>query len=203
MSDRFENLKKIPQGPAARLLADANMKLDTELEAPVSASVGEVLAELEGKAAHVDMLKVIAAALPPRECVWWACLAAHDVPAKTVSPVLKAAEAWVFKPTDESREALQNLMAVADPGDDQALCGTAAYYGDGTLGLGELADQPAPPGIVAAMALAQNFFCLKGRDDDQEHMLVLIERGLDIARGGNGRVTGAAAGAMPEGATEG
>ena len=188
MSDRFKNLKKIPEGPAARYLAAANMKLATELEAPVSAPVSAVLEELAGKDAVLDMLKLLAAALPPRECVWWACLAAHDVPAKKVSPVLKAAEAWVFKPTEENREALKRTLEAVEPGDDQALCGTAAYYGDGTLGTGPLSKEAAPPGVVAACALGQNMLCLKDRDDDQAHMRVLLERALDIARGGNGRI---------------
>ncbi|MEM1432280.1 MAG: hypothetical protein AAGG09_22715 [Pseudomonadota bacterium] len=197
--DRFENLKKIPPGPAARLLADANLKLDTELDAPVSAPASEVLKELEEKGALVDMLKLISAALPPRECVWWACLAAHDVPAKETSPILKAAEKWVFQPTKENREALQAVIQLAGPDDDQALCGTAAFYGDGTLGTGDLETEPAPVGVVAAMSLGQNFLCLKDRDDDQEHMRVLIDRGLDIARGGNGRLDGAPGEGVAEG----
>ena len=42
MSKRFENLKKIPQEPAARMLAMTNTKLQTPVAAPASAMIDVV-----------------------------------------------------------------------------------------------------------------------------------------------------------------
>ncbi|MBC7740321.1 MAG: hypothetical protein H7245_24645, partial [Candidatus Saccharibacteria bacterium] len=105
MNERFLNLTKIPKQPAARMLAMANAELETELSAPASASVETVLQELYEKGALIDMLRLLSVALPARERVWWACLAARDTlkSGAKLPPPLAAAEAWVFKPTEENR----------------------------------------------------------------------------------------------------
>lgn len=192
MSKRFANLKKIPPEPAARMLAMANTKLQTPLVAPASALVEIVLSELETKAAKVDILRMLAVALPPREATWWACLAARDLigpDPKTVPPPLMRAEAWVFKPTEENRIAVRDAFESADMDDDTTFCAMAALYADGTMGPGDLNQMPAPANGVGAAVLAMNMIALRAHADTfATYMEILIDRGLDIARGGNGRV---------------
>ena len=77
MPGRFEKLVKMPADPVAKLLSRANVILKTPLEAPPTAQAGAVLEELDRKGALVDLLRVLAVLLPPRERVWWACLAAR------------------------------------------------------------------------------------------------------------------------------
>lgn len=190
MSDRFADLKKIPDQPAVRFLAAANAKLETELAAPASASVTEVLQELAEADAWVDIMRLLSTAMPSRECVWWACLAGRNVMSKDKgSPCLKAAEAWVFDPTDENREKLQIALENADIDDDAALCATAAFYAPGTMGLGELAEMPAPAGAVSSTCFGMNLLALETLnltiEEAADH---LIDRALDIARGGNGEI---------------
>lgn len=203
MDPRFENLKKLPNDPAARLLAQANVKLDTKLASPVSAPVPVVMAELDAKDALLDMLQLMSVALPGREATWWACLAARDIvgaEAKSVPLSLSTAEAWVFKPTDENRAKVRAALDTAEIGDDTTFCAMAALYTAGSLGPGELADYPAPPGGVAAAVLAMNMFSTKANARNAKgHMRMLLERGLDIARGGNGRVDAGAATLQGEG----
>ena len=192
MTDRFDGLQKIPEQPAARLLALANARLGVKLEAPASALVPEVLEELDGKGAVVDILRLLAVALPARERVWWACLAARDYvgPKSDADPMpLAVAEAWVFKPNEDNREPLREAMDHALPDDDTVHCARAALFADGTLGTGEAKEHPAPPGASALSAYAMNMVAL-GRLSDrfEEHKAVLIDRALDIARGGNGRI---------------
>ena len=104
MSDRFEGLQKIPEQPAARLLALANARLGVKLEAPASALVPEVLEELDDQGrdgGHAAACSSVA--LPARERVWWACLAARDMlayGAAESAAIVEATEAWVFKPED-------------------------------------------------------------------------------------------------------
>ena len=194
MSDleaRFSGLKKVPRQPAARLLALANARLETPVAAPASAPVETVLAELETKEALVDMLRLLSVALPARERVWWSCLAARDVigPDAEPSPPLKAAEAWVFKPTDEARAAVQAALQLAEPDDDTVHCATGVLYCDGTLGPGALAEHAAPPGAGELCAFAMNVIALGRHPDDFAAFgQLLVERALDIARGGSGRV---------------
>ena len=190
MSERFSNLKKIPEQPAKRLLAAGNAKLKTKLEAPANALVPVVLAELAEAEAWVDMLRLLSVSLPAREVVWWACLAGRDIMAQEddESICLKSAEAWVFGPTEENRAKLAQVLETESSGDKAALCATAAYYAPGTLGMGEMEKHPAPVGVVAACAFGINLKTLKiGKDTDFRFELA-IERALDIARGGNGAV---------------
>lgn len=197
MSKRFENLKKIPPEPAARMLAMQNMKLQTKLDAPASASVQVVLEELEGKAAKFDILRVLAVALPPREATWWACLAGHDLigpEPKVVPPPLASAERWVFKPTEENRIAARDAFETADMDDNTTFCAMAALYADGTLGPGDMNEMAAPPNGVSAAVFAMNLLSMNMNVETMDvHIETLIDRGLDIARGGNGRSPAAAA----------
>lgn len=187
-----ESLKKIPNEPAARLLAKANVKLDVPLKAPASASVADVLRELAEQDARFDMMQLLAAALPPREAVWWACLAATDLVGSddaAETPALRAAKAWVYNPDVENKEAARLAMDSADFDDDTVYCAMAAFYGDGTAGTGAMAEHPAPPGAVSGAVFAQNMLSMGVNggevDADAEY---LIARALDIAGGGNGKV---------------
>lgn len=200
MTERFTNLKKIPMEPAARILSERNVKLRTPLDSPASAPVSAVLAELDKKQASIDMIILLSAALPPREAVWWSCLAAREMLGDAPpTACLKVAEAWVFEPKDNIRAKLVEVLEHADPKDVAAPCATAALYAPGNLGPGEMAEHPAPPGVVASCVFTANIKTLKGKTDTNAQLKLLIERGLDIARGGNGRIDASGdAAKMPE-----
>ena len=191
MNERFQNLTKIPRQPAARLLAQANAQLETELATPATASVEAVLDELDQKGAVIDILRLLSVALPARERVWWACLAARDTLAEGVTPsrLLLSAEAWVHKPTQENHVAVQQALEHASVNDDTSHCAMAVLYHDGTLGPGALSQHAAPQGGSEVMAFAMNVVAI-GRSGKplEEAAALLIDRALDIARGGSGRV---------------
>ncbi|MBC7477753.1 MAG: hypothetical protein H7317_06620 [Pseudorhodobacter sp.] len=191
MNKRFLNLTKIPQQPAARLLSMANAELETELSSPASAAVETVLEELEQKGALIDMLRLLSVALPARERVWWSCLAARDTlpEGAKLPPPLAAAEAWVFKPTEENRAVAHHAVQHASMKDDTKHCAVAVQFHDGTLGPGDLSQHAAPPGGSEVSAFAMNVVAI-GRSGKTLEVAagLLIDRALDIARGGSGRV---------------
>ncbi|SHH01345.1 hypothetical protein SAMN05443551_1306 [Marivita hallyeonensis] len=192
MTARFANLTKVPNEPAAKFLAKSNLTLDTKVTAPTSAPVDVVLKELaEAEKSDIDMLRLLAAILPVRERVWWACLAARDIIGPGVeseTPSVRAAEAWVFRPTDENREAAIVSLDQATVKDLTRHCAMAVAYCDDTLGPGEMAEFPAPPGASALAAFSMNLEALVAhRADWDGHLHILIDRALDIARGGNGK----------------
>ena len=191
MNKRFANLIKLPKQPAARLLSQANAELSTDLSAPASASVEAVLEELEHKGALIDMLRLLSVALPARERVWWSCLAARDIlpEGAKLPPPLAAAEAWVLKPTEDNRAAAHHAVQHASLKDDTKHCAVAVQFHDGTLGPGDLAQHAAPPGGAEVSAFAMNMVAL-GRSGKPLEVAaaVLIDRALDIARGGSGRI---------------
>lgn len=193
MSGRYADLRKIPREPARRLLALSNAKLGTPIAAPAAAPVDVVLAELEAAGAFVDTLRLLSAALPARESIWWGCLAAEDLlQGKPVPRSLAAAQAWVFKPTEENREAARLAVEGADVDDDTTLCAAAVAMHDGKLGGGELAHYDAPAGGRATMIFGMNLKSLGTATPESfaAHKERLIDRALDIARGGNGRLEG-------------
>lgn len=203
MAKRYADLTKVPPDPVVRLLAVSGLELATEIEAPASAATERVLYALDDKAAWVDIIKLLSVALPAREAVWWACLAARDYIAahpKTHNDCVKAAEAWVFEPGSKTRATVETALQNASPKDKTALCATAALYGGGTMGTGEMAKLAAPPSAVAGAVFGMNLLAMGDAEDPDEHLQLLIDRGLDIARGGNGRVERPAAGDAAPGA---
>ncbi len=193
VSERFADLKKVPKQPAARMLALANARLETRLKSPASAGVSDVLTELEKADALVDILRLLSVALPGRERAWWACLAARDLlgPApEKVPATLIAAENWVRQPGDPTRLAVRAALDAVESDDDMSLCATSALFADGTLGPGELSHHAAPAGAAETAAFGMNVMALGAlsRDFTLEANR-LIDRALDIARGGNGRAS--------------
>ncbi|MFT6167902.1 MAG: hypothetical protein ACJAR9_000005 [Celeribacter sp.] len=192
MTTRFTNLKKVPAQPAVRLLAMANTKLETKLTTPANADIETVMAELDAAGAVIDMLRLMAVALPARERVWWACLAGRDLVAPDADVVpapLLAAEAWVRKPSDQTRDAARATVEVADIDDDTVYCANAVVFCDDTLGTGDLAQHAAPPGASQTCAFGMNVTAMALGDDIIETAQVLIDRAVDIAQGGNGQLT--------------
>ena len=192
MTDRFSGMTKTPQMPAARMLADANARLSVKLEAPASAPLDVVLTELEEKGAVIDILRLLGVALPARERVWWSCLAARDYIGEAPdnnTPALAASEEWVFRPTPENREKAEATIEVAEPDDETINCAMGVLYAEGTLGTGDLATMPAPPGAAEILAFAMNIVAMDNHEEDFDaYVQLLIDRGVDIARGGNGKL---------------
>lgn len=193
MNGRFADLRKIPKEPATRLLAGASTKLRTPVRAPASAPVAVVLEELERSQAWIDMLRLLSVALPPRERVWWACLAGRDLVGagdggKVPAP-LAAAEAWVFKPTEANRTLARTAIELADIDDDTTLCCTAVIFGEDPTAEGALKEASTSPGAAPAAAFCMNLKALGLEQADFARAAnQLIDRALDIARGGNGRI---------------
>lgn len=196
-ADRFKGLKKLPEETARVVLARNRVTLKTTLESRPAATVPEVLAELEEKGAVQDMLQLLAHALPAREAVWWSCLAARDIcPADAEGALpacLTTAEAWVFRPGDETRMTARKAMEDARPGDKTKLCAMAVAFCDGKLGPGDLQRYDGPPGACGNAVfgvVVKSYVADKKRIPEQGQLL--LARALDIARGGNGKVAAAA-----------
>lgn len=191
MSENFENLVKLPTDPVAKILSQANVLLKTPLKAPPSAQAPVVLQELYELDALVDLLRLLGVLLPPRERVWWACLAARDYigPRSENDPAsLTTSEAWVRDPSEENRDAARVSLDHAYVDDDTVNCALSVLYAPGTLGPGDLNQYPAPAGASEAAAFAMNMVALGQLSDKfEEHGRVLVARALDIARGGNGQ----------------
>lgn len=190
----YQGLVKLIALPAAELIARDDIELETEIHIPADTTLPNLLARLDGEMADVDRLRLLAHALPPREGAWWACMAARDILSerlardpRDVPPCLASTEAWVFQPSEEARAAAAAAMETAHPTDDTQLCALVATFSDGRLGPGERQQFPAPPQAapLAVFALQMKSMC-HVPENAIARCAVLVERGLDIARGGDG-----------------
>ena len=116
---------------------------------------------------------------------------------RKTTPPLEAARAWVFKPNDENRQRARRAVETADIDDDTMLCAQAVAMCDGKLGPGDLAQYAAPAGGsgTAVFGMVLRSLGTATPETLAGHTDRLIDRALDIARGGDGRLEGGSAGA--------
>jgi len=147
---------------------------------------------LVANALFADAVQFLARALPKREAVWWSCQCTRDLGSDDKKPELtaglQAAEAWVYRPTEENRrktETAANAIKVSHPARWTAM---AAFWSGGSL---------APPGgpeakpaeDFTAKAVAGAVMMAAGLDPAQSEARNrrFLECGRDIANGGTGR----------------
>lgn len=117
-----------------------------------------------GHGAHAA--RALAAALPPREGIWWAWVSARhaarlgggDQPAAVVD-ALAAAERWVAQPDDAHRRAAWAASAHAGLDTPAGCAAAAVFFTSGSIASSDAVVVPPPPGLYgtligAAVALA-------------------------------------------------
>lgn len=166
-----------------------------------TASAPDFLQELVADGKLNEAVHFLAYALPKREAVWWACLCARSAARAAASPpvqaALEAAEAWVYKPTDDNRRAcMANAQATKfdAPG---VWAAVAAFWSGGSMGPKEHAPiLPAPHlcGVAVVGAVTLAAVQTEPQLADQKRRRY-IEMAIDIANGGSGRLDGKAASA--------
>lgn len=137
--------------------------------------------------------RFLAHALPKREAVWWACLcvreAMQDAGDESAEELVTLAETWVRKPTDENRRSA--MAAAEDAGFDSpaSWAAIAAFWSGDSLTPADLppvapSDELTGTAVAAATMLAALTGDPVTAPDRFRHFL---ERGVDVAQGGNGR----------------
>ncbi|NBC33559.1 MAG: hypothetical protein GVY13_12870 [Alphaproteobacteria bacterium] len=190
-------LTKVKAETAAQLCAPFKLSEEAEPLLTETATPAAFLASLLEKKLYPDALKLLAHGLPKREAAWWACLCARDNLPETPKPkelaALEAAEAWVFKPSDEKRrEALAKAEAANLAGSPSALAAAAAGWSGGSLA--PAGADAVPPGdnmTPAAVFSAVMMAAFQGDPAGQAARFEgMIGQGIDIANGGTGRPKG-------------
>ena len=123
------------------------------------ADIDAVLQLLLEKELAADAVRVVAAALPPREGVWWAWAAAtHATRLATAeentegaTSALAATERWIAAPDDETRRvafATAELAGIDTPA-GSAAC--AAFFATGSIAPASVGAIPGPPAMHTKM----------------------------------------------------
>jgi hypothetical protein len=107
---------------------------------------GAFLAALTQQQLLPDAVRFLAALLPKRTAVAWACRCVRSIFPELAPPAaaaVKAAENWSGNPSEPNRRAAEK--AANDAGMDSApgLCAAAAFFSEGSMGPANVA--PIPP----------------------------------------------------------
>ena len=187
MTSAFSGLVKIEKRSAGEVVRLGKVKVPFRPETQRDDPVAKLIEELVAQNLMMDALKILALALPPREGVWWGCLAARDLLLDgEKSKALLAAEAWVYKPGQEAKKALEAFVEDAET-PDRMMCEAGFNVplpDDETPPAGP----PHLPGLLIFSAQLISFYEPDHPDEINRQGQLLLGRGLNIAKGGNGQV---------------
>ncbi len=188
------DLVKVQALTAAELLKNFDVSEEAE-EHLVPDTAPEVsIDRLMEAGLYPDAIKLLAHGLPKREAVWWACLAARDIQNPQTDDdninALLAAESWTMKPSEEARLKCKALGEKTKHKTPASWAATAASWCHGSLAAeGEPVIEP--PDHLYAHAVAGSVTLaavLSDPVDPGERFIRYLKQGLDLARGGNGRI---------------
>jgi hypothetical protein len=168
------------------LSAEAQPHLDPQI-APLP-----FLDRLITQSLYADAMQFLARALPKREAVWWSSTCARELSSNDKQPELaaglSAAEAWVYRPTEENRrkaERAANAIKASHPARWTAM---AAFWSSGSLAPPD-APEVKPAEDFTAKAVAGAVMMAAGLDplESEARNKRFVANGLEIAKGGTGR----------------
>lgn len=141
---------------------------------------------------YMDAVKLLAHALPKREAVWWACLAARAAQSPDTDEAnqkaLLAAEAWARKPTESNRLRARELGKLTRHKTPSSWAATACAWCAGSMAEeGEPEVSPPPYLYAHAVAGAISLAAVTINIDEPEVPYeTFMAQGIHIACGGNG-----------------
>lgn len=141
----------------------------------------------EGKIA--EAVTFCAYLLPRREAVWWGCGCVRrllgNLPKDRAAGLL-AAEAWVYRPDDERRQAALDIGVSGDRKDAVTWLALAAGWSGGFLKSSRNRQDPVPPYMTArAVRIAVLFSASKvGAAERLERLEICIAEGIELAEKG-------------------
>ena len=142
-----------------------------------------------------DAVRFLAHALPRREAVWWACLAARTVTRdEDADPrhqaALEAAESWVFEPVEANRRKAELLAEKTRFRHPSGWAAVAAFWSGASITAET--EPPVPPPTHLYAHAVTGAVMLAASLDDPNHvkpkLRAFLKQGMDIANGGNGQI---------------
>jgi len=190
----------------AERVADLGLPSDEDEGDAIPAGVASeeppeaAIMRLIGEGRHAEAVQMLAFALPKREAVWWACLAARGGLGRSPTPAavacLEAAEAWVYKPIEERRQACYRAADKSRTTSPAALTALAAAWSGGSVippsAAGEVSAVP-PEESLTARTVANAVILAAVMHDPVEapdRFRRFLAQGQDIAQGGKGSLDG-------------
>lgn len=188
-----KELKKIANLDAGQIAASC--VLDEEARALLNngLTASAYLSKLRAQELFVDAVRFLAAGLPKREAVWWACLCARtclgEAPAPQLLKAIETAEAWVYKPTEENRRATEKPAEKASFEEPAAWAAMAAFWSGGSLAPEGQPEVPPAHDLTGKAASGAIMLAASSGDASKinDRYQDFLTKGFDIANGGDGR----------------
>lgn len=188
--------KKIGAERATDVCRDIDLEAAAlELLSPAAAP-SDFLRLLTNQALYPDAVKFLARALPKREATWWACLCARNAlggnpPSPAMLEAIEAAERWVYQPTEDNRRA---AYAVAQAGNFEhpaSWAAMAAFWSGGSMAPPDVPAIPPADNLTGKAAAGAVMLAAVQTEPEKapQKYLLFLRQGIDIACGGNGRVS--------------
>lgn len=187
-----DSFAKVTTSSAAQACKGATLTEPARALLTPDISVPALLRALMQGELFIDAVVLMAHALPKREAIWWACIAARtqvleSTPPPTVA-ALEAAEAWVYTPSEEARRAAME-RAQATHFDHPGIWAAVGVFWSGGSMVAE--NLPAvPPGehltAIAVAGAVQLSAVMPEPQLAPEKLREFLRQAVDIANGGNG-----------------
>lgn len=180
-------LKKIADKPAAAASKGLEFSEQALALSVKDESARAWLEKLDSAALHEDAIKLLAGALPKRECVHWALTCSREATVKVSTPeqvaALDAAAKWTTDPTDVNRRAAGKASETALLDNTAGCTALAAFMSEGSLAPPELTAVPPAEHLCALSAgvAIQLAAQMDGPLQANKHLRRFFELGVKLA----------------------
>ncbi len=138
-----------------------------------------------------DAVRFLAFSLPSREAIWWACATAR---AGQLAPAdaecLERAVAWAYEPDDTKRRACMEAAEGLNFEGAAAYAALSVFWSGGSMAPEGMPEAPPDPSLASVGVGASVLLAVAAGEplSADRRFEEAIERGMDIANGGNGKL---------------
>lgn len=139
-----------------------------------------------------EAVTYLAHALPVRESIWWAscCASSRHDWNEAEENAIQSAKSWVHTPDETNRRFAEKMAEISGLDSGAGWAAQAAFWSGGSMTSPSDPIVPPPEYLYAqAVAGCINLTAvLPDGEEAKERYKVFIDIGIDIAKGGNGKV---------------
>lgn len=190
----MSDASRIKASTAGELVQHFELSDEGDSTAVLDEAPAKVITQLLAKENYHDAVTMLAHALPKREAVWWACLAARktlDSEDELDNACIAATELWVREPSELNRKAAKKLGDRRKKKTAAAWTATAASWCTGNM-LDDDTTLVAPPDFLYAHAVAAGITLAAvaaGPKVMASSYQFFVRQGFDLAGGGSGQLS--------------
>ena len=176
-----------PNESTLKLYREAVRDMDDPQMAAAVQKPAAFVALLAREGEPTDAVEFLARWLPPRQRIWWGCLALwylyRPEPPSAVDTVLAALVRWVEEPTDANRRSARAAGDALGSGHPAGALALAAFWSGGSMSAPHL-PEGLPPADLSPQALVSTFrLAVNSQPADRSQALYqyFVKLGLDVA----------------------